>query len=182
MIDLQKARLSQDYSSISQVEKVHTVIPVARPPKTAFFRVNPDPDYNFESFLLEYQQNAYLVYPEVAYEFPELVKAVRLVSAVTREGNPYLWPLRLPKDDGRSDHWATSAIEISELAKTSWVRVNANMQAGFYIGYKAPGITIEPAFLSLSMDEQIQKAFHGRVIDSVDHTIAQEMLGGNTLG
>jgi hypothetical protein len=42
MIDLSKAKLRQNYSEMSQVEKVHTIIPVARPPKTAFFRVNPD--------------------------------------------------------------------------------------------------------------------------------------------
>jgi len=180
MIDLCKARLPQNYSEMSQVEKVHAIIPVARPPKTAFFRVNPDPDYSFDSFILEYERSTYLVFPEVASQLPELVKAVRLVSVITREGNPYLWPLRLPKDDGRSDNWATSAIEIAELAKGVWVRVTANMSAGCYIAYKALSITVEPAFLAMTMEEMLQKAFRDFVITDMTHPIAREMLGDNT--
>lgn len=41
MIDLSKARLPQNYSELGAVEKIHTVIPVSKPPKTAFFRVHP---------------------------------------------------------------------------------------------------------------------------------------------
>lgn len=180
MIDLSKARLPQNYSEMSQVEKVHTIIPVARPPKTAFFRINPDPDFSYEAYILEYERSTYLVFPEVAAQFPELVKPVRLVSVITREGNPYLWPLRLPKDDGRSDNWATSAIEIAELAKGVWVRVNANMSAGCYIAYKAPSITAEPAFINMTMQEMLQKAFRDFVITDLNHPIAREMLGDNT--
>ena len=180
MIDLTKAKLPQNYSEMSQVEKVHTIIPVARPPKTVFFRVNPDPAFSFEAYILEYERSIYLVYPEVAAQFPELVKAVRLVSVITREGNPYLWPLRLPKDDGRSDNWATSAIEIAELAKSSWARVSTNGPAGCYIAYKARGITVEPVFIAMTMEEMLQKAFRNFVITDLNHPIAREMLGDNT--
>ena len=180
MIDLSKARLPQNYSELSQVEKVHAIIPVARPPKTAFFRVNPDPAFSFDAYIIEYERSIYLVYPEVAAQFPELVKAVRLVSAITREGNPYLWPLRLPKDDGRGDTWATSALEIAELAKETWVRMNASTSAGCYIAYKAPGITVKPAFIAMTMEEMLQKAFRDFVIKDLDHPIARELMGDNS--
>jgi hypothetical protein len=180
MIDLSKAKLPQNYSEMSQVEKVHAIIPVARPPKTTFFQVNANPDFSFEAYILDYGNSTYLVFPEVAAQFPELVKAVRLVSAITREGNPFLWPLRLPKDDGRSDNWATSAIEIAELAKGVWVRVTANMSAGCYTAYKAPAITVEPVFISMTMEEMLQKAFRDFVITDMNHPIAREMLGDNT--
>ena len=117
MIDLSKAKLPQNYSEMSQVEKVHTIIPVARPPKTAFFQVNPNSSY--DTYILEYERNNYMVYPEVAAQFPELVKPVRLVPVITKDGNPYLWPLRLPKDDGCRDTWATSALEMLNLPRAN---------------------------------------------------------------
>ena len=181
MIDLSKAKLPQNYTEMSQVEKVHTIIPVANPPKTVFFRVNSDPAFSFETFLFKYENSNYLVFPEVAAQFPELVKAVRLVSVITRDGNPYLWPLRLPKDDGRSDNWAKSAIEISEIAKSVWVRVNADMSASCYIAYTAPGITAKPAFINMTMEEMLQKAFRDFVITDMNHPIAREMLGDNSV-
>jgi hypothetical protein len=180
MIDLTKARLPQNYSDLSQVEKVHAIIPVARPPKTVFFQVNPDPNFSFETYIFDYERSIYLVFPEVAAQFPELVKPVRIVSAITRDGNPYLWPMRLPKDDGRSDNWATSAIEIAEIAKGVWVRVISNMSAGCYYAITAPGITVKPAFLAVTMEEMLQKAFRDFVITDMGHPIAREMLGDNT--
>ena len=55
MIDLSKARLPQNYLEMSQGEKVHTIIPVGRPPKTAFFQVNPDPEFSYEAYIFEYE-------------------------------------------------------------------------------------------------------------------------------
>lgn len=181
-IDLSKARLSQNYADMGAVEKVHAVIPVDKPPKTAFFRVNPDEEFTFQTFILNYERSNYMIFPDVAAQFPELVKPVRLVLAVTREGNPYLWPLRLPNDDGRGDNWAVSAIEIAELAKAGWMRLSANMTAGCYIAHRAKGIEIEPAWPDMAMEELIQKAFRDFVITDLEHPIARELLGDNTHG
>ena len=121
-----------------------------------------------------------MVFPEVAAQFPELVKPVRLVSVITRDGNPYLWPLRLPKEDGRADNWANSALEIAELAKDTWIRLNPSMSAGCYLAYKATGITAKPVFIDMSMEEMLQKAFRDFVITDIEHPIARELLGDNT--
>ena len=182
MIDLSKAKLPQNYTELDQVEKVLTVIPVSKPAKTAFFRIHPDKEYTFEAYILDYERSTYLTNPTVAAMFPELVKPVRLVAAVTREGNPYLWPLRLPKEDGRSDNWATSALEIAELAKEFWVRMSASMSAGCYQVVKAPGILVEPNWPDLSMEDWIQKAFKDFYIEDGEHKIVRELLGENTHG
>ena len=132
--------------------------------------------------MLPYERSQYMVFPEVASQFPELVKPVRIVSAVTREGNPYLWPLRLPAEDGRVDNWANSALEIAEIAKKTWVRINPNMAAGCYLAFKAPTIKTKPAFLNMKFEDMIQKAFRDFVITDLEHPIAREMLGDNTSG
>ncbi len=179
-IDLTKAKLSQNYAEMGAVEKVHAVIPVDKPPKTAFFRVHPDEVFTFETFLINYERSNFMIYPEVAAQFPELTKAVRLVLAVTRDGNPYLWPLRLPTEDGRRDNWATSAIEISELAKSDWMRMSANMSAGSYSAHRAKGIEHQPAWPNMDMEELIQKAFRDFFIPNLEHPVARELLGDNT--
>lgn len=179
-IDLDKARLPQDYSEKGAVEKIHTVIPVSKPPKTAFFRVHPGEDFVYEAYLISYERNEYLVFPAVAEAFPELARAVRIVAVVTREGVPYVWPLRLPGGDGRTDNWANSALEIADLAKKHWMRMHADMNAGCYSCHKAKGITAEPAWPDLTMGDFIQKAFRDFCITDLEHPIARELLGDNT--
>ena len=181
-IDLSKAKLPQNYAEMGAVEKVHAVIPVEKPPKTAFFRVHPGPEFTYETYILSYERSNYMVFPGVAAQFPELIKPVRLVLAVTREGNPYLWPLRLPSEDKRGDNWAVSAIEIADIAKTKWVRLSANMSAGCYAAHVAKGIEIDPAWPDMTMEDLIQKAFRDFVITDLEHPIAREMLGDNTHG
>lgn len=116
----------------------------------------------------------------MAAEFPELARAARLVLAVTREGNPYVWPLRLPNDDGRGDNWANSALEIADLAKKDWMRMHANMSAGCYTCHRAKGISVEPAWPAMTMGELIQKAFRDFCITDLEHPVARELLGDNT--
>ena len=60
------------------------------------------------------------------------LKSVLVVTAVTRQGAVFLWPLALPGADGRMNDWWKTARQAAELAKSKWVRVAADMALGAY--------------------------------------------------
>ncbi len=100
-----------------------------------------------------------------------------LVPTVTRQGVLFLWPIRLPGPDGRIDDWNRSALEAAELARTTWVRVQANMNLGAYEVVAAPGTTAEPAFPDKSLAEILKVAFKDRYIDTMDHPVLRRLRG-----
>ena len=107
------------------------------------------------------------------------VQVFTLVPAIDRHGNVFLWPLRQPNADRRSDTWAESALKAAESAKTSWIRVQANMRAGSYDVGRALGNLPEPEWPRMSFEAMLELAFRGRVIDSTDHPLARRLLGAS---
>jgi hypothetical protein len=51
-------------------------------------------------------------------------------TSLNRQGQTFLWDLRLPGPDGREDNWMVSARDAAEKAKTQWVQMYAG--AGAY--------------------------------------------------
>ena len=63
---------------------------------------------------------------------------------LSRQGVPFIWPVRLPGPDGKLDPWNTSALEAVGLAQKQWVRVSANKSLGAYDVHVATGTLPEP--------------------------------------
>ena len=56
-----------------------------------------------DAMLLKYgekDEDLYLVEPELQAEVEQLARAYRLVQAIDRQNNVFIWPLAIP-DDGR---------------------------------------------------------------------------------
>jgi hypothetical protein len=177
-IDLDKVRLSQDFTEMTRTEKLLIHVPVRKPSKHQFFRVHPDEEYRLECFVVEMDGNeTYLVDPAVAGAIPGLPRPVRLLLTVTRYGAPALWPLKLPGEDGKTNPWNDSAAECAEIAMERWVRMVANRDLGAYEAIVAEGIPTEPAWPNKSMEELVSKAFRDRYVESEDHPLIRELSG-----
>jgi hypothetical protein len=63
--DPSNLRLSQNYAESTSVKKLITTIPVRKPSKQDFVRVNPDPAFRLETAILELKEEkeSYLVAP-----------------------------------------------------------------------------------------------------------------------
>ena len=139
--NLDRLRLSQNFSSQVGVKKAILTVPVRKPDRQWFIRVHPDPDWRLETAVLELkdERETYLVDPELWQELPgELVPKV-LFTAMNRQGVVFLWPVRLPGEDGRGNAWHRSALDAAHLAMAGWVRVAANMSLGAYDVFEATG-------------------------------------------
>jgi hypothetical protein len=180
IMDLKSLILPQDFAAQQSAEKLLTTVPVRKPSKTDFFRVNPDDDYQLGPIgilELKEERETYLVSPEMTESLSSHVMRANLVTVINRQGVVFLWPLKLPRSDGRDNPWYQSAREAANLAKEDWVNIVANMSLGGYDIHKALGDLPEPEWPSQTLEELLDIAFRGFLIDRPDHAVVKQLQG-----
>lgn len=179
--DLGALRLSQDFAAQIGVRKALTTIPVRKPDRQWFVRVHPDPAYRLETAVLELKEDneTYLLAPQLRAELPGEIVAKVLLTAITRQGNPFLWPIRLPDEMGKLDEWNRSAAEAAKLAEGQWIRLAANRTLGAYETFVATGDLPEPEWPDKPFQELVRIAFRDRYIDSLDHPVVKRLRGAS---
>ncbi len=179
-MDIASLILPQDFTTEQSVEKLLTMVPVRKPNKTDFFRVNPDEAYQAGPIgILEIKEEReiYLVAPNMVEVVSAHVTPAILVTVITRQNVLSLWPLKLPKSDGKDNPWHQSAREAAELAKEDWINITANMHLGCYDVRKALGALPEPEWPVQTLKELLEIAFRGFIIDSPDHAVVKQLQG-----
>ena len=172
-------RISPGNSGIA-VRKIITAIPCQKAPKQTFIRSRSGGEWQLDALILEDKENGndyYIVAPALHEHLVQEGFPVRLTLAVTRNGNPFLWLLKLPGADGRSNRWNDSALVAAQLAETKWVRVVSNMGAGCYEVHAAESLNVEPQWPDLSFKEILRLCFRDRFIDSLDHPFLKRLRG-----
>ena len=105
------------------------------------------------------------------------VEAARFFVDASKQGDLFLWPVKLPGVDGKTNDWNESALAAAQLAETRWVRMAANMQAGCYDVFEASGDLAEPQWPGLSFEEIVRLAFKDRQIQGLDHPVLRALRG-----
>jgi hypothetical protein len=100
-----------------------------------------------------------------------------LFTTINRQGIVFLWPIRLPGEDGRLDNWNRSALEAASVAMTSWIRVMSNMGLRAYDVYEAPSFSDAPVWPALDFPALLKIAFKERFIRSWDHPVLRRLRG-----
>ena len=179
VLDLNSLRLSQDFESQVGVRKAILTVPVRKPTRQEFVRVHPEPAFRFQTAVLEIKEEreTYLVDRPLWSVIPDELRPVTLFTAINRQETIFLWPVPLPRVDGRTNAWHESAFQAVELAMKSWVRVVANMSLGGYEVYQATSALPEPAWPEQSLEELLQIAFRAHFITSPDHAVIRRLRG-----
>ena len=177
--DLETLRLSQDFDQLSSVRKKIITIPVRKPDRQSFVRVHPDPEYRLETAVLELKEDreAFLVAPALWPELRDEIFPTVLYSAISRQGVFFLWPVRLPDEDGRHNPWHRSAMEAANQAMADWVRVAANKPLGAYEVFVAAANLPDPVWPEMAFAEALGVAFKDGFVDSMDHAAIQKLRG-----
>ena len=173
-------RLSQNFKQSAGVKKHLTTIPVRKPGKQDFVRVHPSEDYRVDTAVIELKEEReiYLLAPHLLPELPSEWVAKSLITYINRQGVLALWPIGLPNAEGRTNSWNESARDAAQIAQDSWVRVSANMSLGAYDAFTALGDIPDPEWPDLSFEEILKIAFKGKYIESTDHAVIRDLLGG----
>jgi hypothetical protein len=179
--DPESLRLSQDFAASLGVKKALLTVPVRKPDKSWFLRVHQDPAFRLQTAVIELKEDreVYLVAPSL---WPELateptLKPQLLATACNTQGVVFLWPVNLPRPDGRRDEWSRSALEAITLATKGWVRIAANMSLGAYEVFTANGQLAEPTWPEVPLRELLRIAFKDRFVNSLDHPVLRRLRG-----
>ena len=172
-------RLSQDFTNMVGVKKVLTKVPCRKPHRQEFFRVRAGSDWRVDTAILEdiVDRESYLVAADLLPDIDAEVRFVCLRLAINKQGDPFIWPLKLPGPDGRRNHWHESAIQAATVAEKKWVRISANMTAGLYDVYEATGDLAEPTWPEQNYRDLLELAFRDRRIDNNDHPVLRALRG-----
>jgi hypothetical protein len=178
-LDLQSLRLPANYGATMGVKKLLTNVPVRKPRKPQFFRTHPSADMAFDGMLLQQKEKeeSYLVVPGVAQQISELVQPVDLYAAIDRNNNVFLIPVPMPGESGVRNPWHESLFQAVEHSKQNWIRINANMHMGGYDVFEAQISLSEPDWPDHTIDNLVEVAFRGKIIQSLDHPVVQSLLG-----
>ena len=155
-------------------------MPIKKPNKTAFIRVKENDELGvYECYVLENKEldETYLVEPELAEAILHELTAKRLYLAIDKQNNVFIWPVKLPDESGKLDHWKESAHSGAASATKQWARITADRSLGAYAIYLATGNLKEPEWPDLSFEEILKIAFKGKVIDSIDHPVLKKLRG-----
>jgi hypothetical protein len=177
--NLDNLRLTQDFAETCGVKKLLTTIPVRRPNPQDFVRVHPDAAYreSFPAIELKDERELYVVNRNMQAELSTECVSATLFTAINRQGVVFLWPIRLPGPDGKTNEWWRSGREAAELAMTKWVRIKANMSLGAYEIFSAESVMQDPTWPELPFNELLRIAFRDRIISSSDHPVVKRLRG-----
>jgi hypothetical protein len=178
-LNLDRLRLSQDFTNKVGVKKAIITVPVRKPDRQWFVRVHPDSAWRLETAVLELKDDreTYIVDPDLWEELPgELVPKI-LFTTISRQGVVFLWPVRLPGEDGRSNAWNSSALDAAHLATAGWVRVAANMSLGAYEVFQATAELPEPEWPEKDFQSLVEIAFKDHYVRSLDHPVIRRLRG-----
>jgi len=173
-------RLDQSYVETAGVRKLLTTVPVRKPNRQDFVRVNPNPAYRLSpAAIIEVKDDreVYLLHPRIVADLPDEFVPATLFTAITRQGVPFIWPVKLPGPDGKHNEWHRSATEAAERAMTKWIRLTANMSLGAYEIFEATGVLSEPTWPDLPFQEILRVAFRDRFVETLDHPLIQRLKG-----
>jgi len=177
--DLSKLRLAQDFHAQIGVQKALVRVPVRKPHKQEFVRVRPEPEYRLETGLLELKEDRefYLLAPDIRAQLPGDWTPARILTCVNRQGVVFLWPLKLPAPNGRTNSWAETAIAAADLATKQWVKLVADMALGGYQSYLATGELPQPQWPEHTFERLLAVAFRDHLIRDMDHPVIGRLLG-----
>ena len=173
--------LGSDYGKDLGVRKVITTIPCRKPNKSEFFQVRPGANWRLQTAVLEVEngveRQTYLVAKQLWSSLDSEISPALVLTCVNRFGDLFLWRIKLPGPDGRTNTWTQSALDISQHAERGWCRLVSDTKNGHYSHLEATGDLPGPKWPELSFAEILKIAFKDRFIDSPDHPILRQLRG-----
>lgn len=183
-LSLDAIRLSQNFADDLAVKRKLTVVPITKPNSSWWVRLHSELTFQIETTCLEDRENnhLYLVMPEVRQQLSDEAKVFRLFTAINRQGNVFLWPIKIPNTDspeGRMERYFQSVCSAVTLAKDEWIRVKWNKNLGAYDTLRTDRKLPDPEWPEESFQEIISIAFRNLVITSLDHPLVERLLHGD---
>jgi hypothetical protein len=180
--DITRLRLPPDDDAALGVRELVVSIPYRKPSKETFFRVRTGPEYRCTGGLVELKDDDTesfwvdpAVWPHLADE-PTFGRRL-VVVAMTRQGAPFLWGLRLPGTDGKTPPWVEIPLEAAKTAESKWTKLYWDQAQRRHRVKVSDHIDDEPRWPEQTLAELLRLAFKDNVITTPDHTVLKRLRG-----
>jgi hypothetical protein len=177
--DLEALRLDQNFDEIVGARPVLATVGVRKPGPQEWFRVHPDPSWRLQTtlLLLKEDRESYLVSPDLRVQLWDEILPIVLYTAVSRQGEPFLWPVRLPKADGKTDRFMETDLTAAKVAETHWTRRYWVADIKSHKILTAENLTDEPVWPGVDFKELVKIAFKDRFINDLSHPVIKKLRG-----
>jgi hypothetical protein len=181
--DLANIRVDQNFANTPGLKTLRTIIPVRRPGKQEFFRVNPDPAYRLAAAIMldeTEDQEVYLLMGGLHHQLPGEFRLVNLRLTISTQDVLAIWPVTVPGYNGETPNsWHLSAENAASTAETQWTRMRAVKALGGYQLTVADGALAKkaPQWPTDPFSELLKTAFAGKYIDNLQHPLVQRLFG-----
>jgi hypothetical protein len=165
-------------------------IPVGRRGDQEWIRIHDDQSYTRNVALIDYKvadgkkvkgKDFFLVVPKLRSSLVGEFHIYTLFLGITRQNVLFMWPIRLPGEDGTDNDWWVSAREHAQFAKNKWIRVISNTALGAYEKYPRgkDWDHIKPEWPEplLPFEKLLRVAFKDKIIEDMDHPLVKELRG-----
>jgi hypothetical protein len=180
--DLNRLRLAPDDDAALGVRELLVSLPYRKPSKESFFRVRTGEEWRCTGGLIELKDDdteSYWVVPDLwplLADEPTFSRRL-MVLAITRQGAPFLWGLRLPGSDGKSPPWVEIPLEAAKAAEVKWTKLFWDQSQKRHRVKVSDHIDEEPEWPTQTLSELLRLAFKDRVIATQDHPVLKRLRG-----
>lgn len=175
--------LGSDFTEGLGVRKVISTVPCRRPGKSEWFMVRAGAEWQLQTAVLEVESGVdratYLVSRNLWTDLNGEISPALVLTCTNRAGDLFLWRIKLPGSDGRSNTWTESALRIAQAAERTWCRMVADLSNGHYTHFEPAAELPPPRWPDLSFQQILTIAFRDRFIDSADHAVLRQLRGAS---
>ena len=177
--ELEELRLTQDFENLSGTKKIILSVAVRRPDKQWWFQVHPGEEWRTTVAIIEIrdERESYIIIPRLLQELDGECASKLLVTCITKDNTPFIWPIRLPGHDGKWDFWNKSAMSIVAEYPGRWIRLRSNQVLGGYEALVSENDFSQPVWPQERFTSLFKKAFRGKIIDSLEHPVIKRLRG-----
>ena len=179
--DVESLRLAGDVSLVAK--KTLLSLHVGRPNPSWWVRVHPAESHRLKTGMIEakvdskFRESIYLVVGNLQGELDgdPCFRTCILTTAVTRQGLPFLWLVKLQRD-GQMNKWSSAVHAAMQIAMKKWIRIawNDSTHADeIWEGSSTP----EPTFAEMTLSDLLRVGFGDRIIRSLDDPIVKQLRG-----
>jgi hypothetical protein len=177
--DLEALRLKQNFDEIVGAQAVLATVAVRKPGAQEWFRVHPDSSWRLQTTLLQLKEDreSYLVSPDLRAQLWDEILPIVIYTAMSRQGEPFLWPVRLPKTDGKTDRFMETDLTAAKVAETQWVRRYWVPEIQSHKILAAQNLVDDPVWPEIGFKELLKIAFKDRFIKDLNHPVLKKLRG-----
>jgi hypothetical protein len=175
---LDDLKVDQNYEELGE-NKLLVDVPITKPNRQWWVRCHPSAEYRMAAsvFVDTRDRTFYRVAGGVRQELENEMKAVELITSITRQGELFIWPITLPPPDKADNPWNKTAREAARRAEDQWVSVRSNTNRGAYDIVTPEHPPTDPSWPSFEFEDLLERAFKGNHISSIDHPIIKNLRG-----